>query len=453
MNPRETNSTPERVISVTTLNRLAREALEANFSLQWVAGEISNMTRASSGHLYFTLKDEQAQVRCTMWRNRAQLLPFRAENGMQVEVRALVSLYEARGDYQLSVEALRRAGLGNLYEAFLRLKAKLEDEGLFAAGLKRPLPRFPRGIAVVTSPQAAAWQDVLAALARRAPHVPICLYPAPVQGEGAGNRIAAAITLAGKRALRDGNELLLLVRGGGSLEDLAAFNDEAVARAIRASPLPVICGVGHETDVSIADFAADLRAATPTAAAELASAGFAELRDSLPAVHARLLRAIERRLESAAQRLDRAAGRLTHPRQRIHLNRLQLTHLTQRLTNRAQLLTTAHRTRVETLALRLAARRPDIAAANERLDMLSQRLQRAAHALLQRRGEKLAALNQHLIHLDPRGVLARGYSITRDANGVIVRSAAELANGDSTRIEFRDGVVAARVTAVYPPSR
>ena len=288
---------PGEVVSVSWLNRAAREALEGSFPLMWIAGEVSTLTRAASGHVYFTLKDEDAQVRCTMWRNRAQLLPFRLEHGMRVEVRALVTLFEPRGDYQLSVEAVRQAGIGNLYEAFLRLKARLEAEGLFDPAIKRPLPRFPRGIAVVTSPQAAAWRDVTAAFARRAPHLPLTLYPTPVQGDGAPARIAAAIATASRRAIADGNDVLLLVRGGGSLEDLAAFNDEAVARAIRSCRLPVVVGVGHETDVSIADFAADLRAATPTAATELASAGFADLHERLQALAARLARGMHRRLK------------------------------------------------------------------------------------------------------------------------------------------------------------
>ncbi len=433
------------VVSVSWLNRAARDALEGTFPLMWIAGEVSTLTRAASGHLYFTLKDEQAQVRCTMWRNRAQLLSFRLEHGMRVEVRALVTLFEPRGDYQLSVEAVRQAGVGNLYEAFLRLKAKLEAEGLFDPAIKRSLPRLPRGIAVVTSQQAAAWQDVTAALARRAPHVPITLYPTQVQGDSAPPQIAAAIRNAGIRAATDGNDVLLLVRGGGSLEDLAAFNDEAVARAIRACPLPVICGVGHETDVSIADFAADLRAATPTAAAELASAGFVELRDSLAQLSARLKRAMDRRIEIAAQRLDRAAARLTHPRQRIEAARLRLANLEHRLTSRSRQLIAVRQARVATLGLRLAARRPDIASHQTRLATLARRLQRATDNLLARQRGKLDALQQHLAHLDPRGVLARGYSITRDEAGLIVRDAATLQPGAHIQVEFHDGSVDATV--------
>jgi len=433
------------VVSVSWLNRAAREALEGSFPLMWVGGEVSNLTRAASGHLYFTLKDDQAQVRCTMWRNRAQLLPFRLEHGMRVEVRALVTLFEPRGDYQLSVEAARQAGVGSLYEAFLRLRARLEAEGLFDAASKRALPRFPRGVAVVTSPQAAAWRDVVAAFARRAPHLPLTLCPTPVQGDGAPAQIAAAIRRAGQRAAADGNDVLLLVRGGGSLEDLAAFNDEAVARAIRACPVPVVVGVGHETDVSIADFAADLRAATPTAAAELASAGFTELLDTLGHLETRLARAMHRRIETAAQRLDRAAARLTHPRQRIGQARLRVDHLQQRLHALIQRQLAASQARSAALGLRLRARRPDLAARRTQLDALARRLQRAGQTLLERRRSRLESLGQHLTHLDPRAVLSRGYSLTRDASGAIIRDAASLGPGASIHVEFHVGSVDATV--------
>lgn len=436
---------PGEVVSVSWLNRAARNVLEESFPLMWIAGEVSTLTRAASGHVYFTLKDEQAQVRCTMWRNRAQLLPFRLEHGMQVEVRALVSLFEPRGDYQLNVEAVRHAGVGNLYEAFLRLKARLEAEGLFEPAAKRALPRFPRGIAVVSSAQAAAWRDVTAALARRAAHVPITLYPTPVQGDGAPAQIAAAIRRAGRSTARDGTDVLLLVRGGGSLEDLAAFNSEAVARAIRACPLPVVVGVGHETDVSIADFAADLRAATPTAAAELASAGFVELHDKLALLDARLTRAMQRRVETAAQRLDRVAARLSHPRQRLVQAGLRLETLTQALHARMARQLAAGEARVGALSLRLAARKPDLAQRRARLDALAQRLERAGSNLLERRRSRLDALAQHLAHLDPRGVLARGYSITRNAAGEIMRDARTLAPGDGIHVELHQGSVDATV--------
>src|SRR5690606_16855850 len=319
------------VLGVSALNRMAREALEAALPLLWVGGEISNLTRASSGHVYFTLKDANAQVRCAMWRNRAQLLAFRPENGMRVEARALVTLYEARGDYQLNVEALRPAGIGNLFEAFNRLKAKLAAEGLFDPDQRRPLPRFPRAVGVVTSLQAAALRDVLVTLRRRAPHLPVVLYPAPVQGADAAARLVAAVQDAGRRAPQDGVDLLLLVRGGGSIEDLWSFNDEALARALRACPLPVVCGVGHETDFTIADFAADLRAPTPTGAAELASAGWHAARSELGTLQPRLQRALDRRLEGLAQRVDRAGLRLVHPRERLRQEATRLEHQGERL--------------------------------------------------------------------------------------------------------------------------
>jgi len=268
MRPDDFSSAPSGppVLAVSALNQAVARVLERSFPLVWVAGEISNFTRAASGHWYFTLKDDAAQVRAVMFKGRAQYADFAPREGDKVEVRTLVTLYAPRGDYQLNVEAIRRAGVGNLYEAFLRLKEKLEREGLFAPARKRPIPGFVRCIGIVTSPQAAALHDILTALRRRAPHVRVVLYPTPVQGEGAAARIARAIETASQRAECD---VLLVGRGGGSMEDLWSFNDETVARAIAACAMPVIAGIGHETDFTIADFAADLRAPTPTAAAEL----------------------------------------------------------------------------------------------------------------------------------------------------------------------------------------
>ncbi|MBX9810460.1 MAG: exodeoxyribonuclease VII large subunit, partial [Burkholderiales bacterium] len=238
-----------QVISVGELNRLAKDVLEQNLPLMWVAGEISNFKRYDSGHCYFTLKDAAAQVDCVMFRHKVQYLEWLPENGMQVEVRACPTLYEARGKFQLNVETMRRAGLGALYEAFEKLKAKLEQEGLFDAARKRPLPAFPRAVGVVTSPQAAALRDVLTTLRRRMPSLPVILYPAPVQGEGAAQKIAQAIATAGARNECD---VIIVCRGGGSIEDLWAYNEEAVARAIFACAIPVVSGVGHETDFTIA---------------------------------------------------------------------------------------------------------------------------------------------------------------------------------------------------------
>lgn len=436
-------STP--VLGVSALNRMAREALEAALPLLWVGGEISNLTRATSGHVYFTLKDASAQVRCAMWRNRAQLLAFRPENGMRVEARALVTLYEARGDYQLNVEALRPAGIGNLFEAFNRLKAKLAAEGLFDPDQRRPLPRFPRAVGIVTSLQAAALRDVLVTLRRRAPHLAVVLYPAPVQGSDAAARLVAAVRDAGRRAPQDGIDLLLLVRGGGSIEDLWSFNDEALARALRACPLPVVCGVGHETDFTIADFAADLRAPTPTGAAELASAGWHAARSELGVLQPRLQRALERRLEGLAQRVDRAGLRLVHPRERLRQARTGLAHQGERLRRAMERRLERAAQRCAQARLRLAAAAPRPAGQRARLDTLAQRLQRASAAVLAHRKTRLETLSTHLEHLAPGAVLARGYAIARDAHGGVLRSAASVPAGAAVSVQLADGSLDTRV--------
>ncbi|HEY4801925.1 MAG TPA: exodeoxyribonuclease VII large subunit, partial [Paraburkholderia sp.] len=261
-------SSGDVVVPVSALNRAIASMLERTFPLAWISGEVSNFTRAASGHWYFSIKDAQAQIRCVMFRGRAQYAEFTPREGDRIEVRALVTMYEPRGELQLNVEAVRRTGQGRLYEAFLRLKAQLEAEGLFDPERKRALPSHPRAIGVITSMQAAALRDVLTTLCRRAPHVPVIVYPAPVQGAGSAEKLTAMLETANARNEVD---VLVLCRGGGSIEDLWSFNDETLARAIAASAIPVVSGVGHETDFTIADFAADVRAPTPTGAAELVS--------------------------------------------------------------------------------------------------------------------------------------------------------------------------------------
>ncbi|AVZ79141.1 exodeoxyribonuclease VII large subunit [Zoogloeaceae bacteirum Par-f-2] len=436
------------VVPVSALNRLVREKLERSFPLMWVSGELSNLTRAPSGHLYFTLKDEHAQVRCTMWRNRAQLLPFRPQNGMRVEVRAQVTLYEVRGDFQLSVENLRQAGIGNLFEAFTRLKERLAAEGLFDPAGRRPVPRFPRAVGVVTSPAAAALRDVLATLARRAPNLPVVIYPAPVQGVDAGAALADVLSKAGARAANDQVDLILLVRGGGSMEDLWAFNDEALARAIRACPVPVISGVGHETDFTIADFAADLRAATPTGAAELASAGYHAAAAELSALAMALQRAWQRKIDTCSQRLDRAALRLIHPRERLARASVALEALRERLTRRADALAERRVQQLSQLALRLRACRPQLSVAQGQLTQLERDLARSMTALLATRQNTLASLENQLQHLAPQAVLARGYSIVRDAHGRILRSSQALQSGQSVAVQLHRGGFDAQVLSI-----
>jgi len=388
------------VLSVSQLLRGVRDLLERRYPLQWIAGEISNLRPAASGHLYFTLKDEQAQVDCVMFRSRASALDWEPADGLRVEARALVSLYEPRGRFQLNVETMRRAGLGPLYERFLRLRRKLEAEGLFDPAGKRALPAYPRQIGVVTSPAAAALQDVLTTLARRNASIPVVVYPAPVQGEGAAAKLAQALAAANARAECD---VLLLVRGGGSIEDLWQFNEEALARAIRASGIPVVVGVGHETDVTIADFAADERAPTPTAAAERVSPPREALLARLAEHAGRLARETARRIEYAMQAVDGLARRLVHPAERLRASSQHLGHL----------------------ALRLAA---------------------AMRLEFERSAARLDLAGRSLAGLSPTAVLARGYSITRDASGALLRDAASVKEGERLRTTLARGELESEVT-------
>ena len=433
------------VLTVSELNRMARRALESQLPLLWVEGEVSNFTRAASGHWYFSLKDANAQVRCVMFRGRNQFADFTPTNGDHVEVRALPSLYEARGDFQLGAEQIRRAGAGRLYEAFLKLKARLDAEGLFDPAKKRALPRFPRTLGIVTSPQAAALHDVLTALSRRMPGLPVILYPTPVQGAGAGAQIAAAIRTAGARAECD---VLLVCRGGGSLEDLWAFNDEAVARAIAMSPMPVVSGVGHETDFTLADFAADLRAPTPTAAAELASPVRAELLLQLDQAARRLRHHQARRLQTEMQRIDYLARRLLHPAEQLRRQRLDLSALAQRLGSAVRAHVAREQLAVARLGQRLATPRHRIAHEQQRLDSLADRGRRAAEGGLACQHLTLERLAKSLAHLNPEGVLARGYSIVQRADGAVVQDAATLATGDVLDVRFHHGRARTRVETV-----
>ena len=410
-----------QILTVAELNREARRLLEQQFPLLWVAGEISNLTRAASGHIYFSLKDAQAQVRCVMFRSRAQLLPWKLDNGQQVEVQALVTLYEARGDFQLNVEGMRRAGIGRLYELFLKLREKLAGEGLFAPERKREIPRYPKRIGIVTSPQAAALRDVIAAFRRRAPHVELIIYPTLVQGAEAPPAIVAALDQA---YARNECDVLLIVRGGGSIEDLWAFNDEAVARQLAVSPAPTICGVGHETDTTIADYVADRRAATPTAAAELASAGWFEAAAEVAALDDDLRRTMQDVLETRMQALDRLALRLVHPAQRL----------------------AASRQRLELLAHRLQAAMQQGMTQQPRLDRLNHRLRQAMAGQLARQQRRLSHCQGALAGLSPLATLERGYSIVRSPQGSIVQSADQVAEGDALDLQFARGSARARVT-------
>ena len=432
----------QTVISVAELNRLARAAIERGVPLVWVAGEISNFKRYDSGHCYFTLKDEAAQVDAVMFRHKAQYLDWQPENGMQVEVRATATVYEARGKFQLVVDAMRRAGLGALYAAFEKLKAKLEQEGLFDPALKRGLPPFPRTVGVVTSPQAAALRDVITALRRRMPGIGVIIYPAPVQGEGAGAKIAEAIALAGARAEC---EVLIVCRGGGSIEDLWAFNEEAVARAIRACPLPVVSGVGHETDFTIADFAADLRAPTPTAAAELVSPDGVKLKRDVLLSGQQLARVFARGIEDRMQRLDYLSRRLTHPGERIRNQVILLQHLATRLRGAWGRGADEQTWQLRDAAQRLRAAAPDTGVLVRQQLELARRLRGAAREGMTAAAERVTGIRSHLLHLNPQRVLERGYSIAETADGMIVRDSAQLAEEQELKLTLARGWAGVRV--------
>jgi exodeoxyribonuclease VII large subunit len=348
------------------------------------------------------------------------------------------------------MEGMRRAGIGRLYELFVRLREKLTAEGLFDADRKREIPRFPRRIGIITSPQAAALRDVIAAFARRAPHVELVIYPTLVQGAEAPAAIVAALETAAARAECD---LLLIVRGGGSIEDLWAFNDEAVARAIAVSPAPTISGVGHETDTTIADYVADQRAATPTAAAELASAGWFEAAAEVDDLSRTLRRSLQQDLETRMQAVDRLALRLIHPAQRLAVSRQGLELLGRRLQTATQHALGSRRTKLADLELRLSRARPTLQPARQQFDQMSYRLRQAAHNLITRQSDRLTRCGSALAALSPTATLQRGYSIVRSADGQVVRDASLLANGERLNLRFAQGEATAVVENTQPDVR
>ena len=433
---------PAEILTVSALARSVRDLLEHRYPLSWVVGEISNFVRAKSGHLYFSLKDETAQVRCVMFRNRGQYLDWEPREGLRVEVRALITLYEARGDFQLNVETMRRAGAGTLFEAFIRLRDKLSQEGLFDAAHKKPLPGYPRRIGVITSLQAAALRDVLTTLARRNPSIPVVIYPAQVQGDGAAQQLAAAIGAAARRAECD---VLILCRGGGSIEDLWAFNDEQLARAIHACPIPLVTGIGHETDFTIAEFVADSRAATPTAAAELASPARSELLAALLQLRRSLLRQMQFALETRAQRVDTLSSRLQSPADRLAASAARISAARTRLSAAFAQCTRNAEWRLAHATRRLAAAMPNLGLLRQRVAQLETSLKRATLQRIAMISEDLARLSLALAHLDPTAVLARGYAIARMADGRVVRTGASLSAGDALELRFAQGGASVRV--------
>jgi len=426
--------------SVSALLLAAGDALAARFGAVTVRGELSGCTRASSGHCYFTLKDAAGgagALRCAMFKRAAALSNVPLQDGLQVELRGRLAVYEARGELQMVVESLQRLGAGQLYEEFLRLRARLAAEGLFDPRRKRPLPPFVRTVGVVTSTAGAALHDVVATLARRAPHVQVIVYPSLVQGADAPAALVAALAQVERRNEVDA---VLVCRGGGSLEDLWAFNDERVVRALDGLSRPVVSGVGHETDVTLVDLVADLRAATPTAAAEAVAVERAVVLDALTASARRLAARVEQRLQAHAQRLDTAAARLARPAQalgawRERLQRLEGRHASA-LRTRAQALARAQ----EGLGARLArAGERVLNARRERHQSLGARFVRAAERTLSRHGDTLRRHEQALANLDPHRVLERGYTLLESRDGHALVSAAALQPGQAVVAVLHDG--------------
>lgn len=445
MPPLPTLDNYHEVFTVSKLNYCTKVLLEQTMPLLWVRGEVSNLKQYHSGHWYFSLKDANAQVRCVMFRHKNQYLDWQPKDGLQVEVRALVTLYESRGDFQLNVETIRRAGLGKLFEAFEQLKTRLEQAGLFKPEHKKILPIFPQQIGIITSPSTAALRDTLSTLQRRMPMLPVIIYPSPVQGADAAKSIVASIKIASKRADCD---VLILCRGGGSIEDLWSFNEEIVAQAIAACKIPIITGIGHETDFTIADFVADKRAPTPTGAAELASQDSAELLRSLITLLQRLQRVIVQHLERCMQKTDGFGHRLIHPGERIHNQRIHLQHLQERLINNWAYYIEKRNWKLSELNQFLTLATPKIAPLLEQQNEFAQRLHFASSRFLETRRVSLLHNQAQLAHLNPQSVLERGYSITYSTDGKVIRNSKLINPGDKIQVKFAKGKAYAEVTEI-----
>jgi exodeoxyribonuclease VII large subunit len=445
----------EHVYTPSELNREVRLHLEMGFPRILVEAEISNLSRPTSGHFYFTLKDDKAQIRCALFRSAAVRQDVRLENGMQVLARGRISLYEPRGDFQLILDSVQTAGEGALQRQFEELKKKLQAEGLFDATHKRALPPYPGRIGLVTSPRGAAVRDILHVLGRRWPLAKVRLYPVLVQGSGAAAEIRGALEAANRHGWA---ELLIFGRGGGSLEDLLAFNDEAVARAVFASAIPVISAVGHETDFSICDFVADLRAPTPSAAAELAAPDQAVLRETFARAQRQLSRRMQGRIQHVNQRLDHLAHRLQqrHPAARLADQARRLQALKATLQGNVRRLLETRALRLDTLTQRLATRRPErtLAALGERVGAARRSLDRLALEAVRARRQRLRELARTLHAVSPLEVIGRGYAvITAAVTGSVVSSVAQLKQGDRLEARLADGSLLCTVDSIREGSR
>ncbi|ORM67502.1 exodeoxyribonuclease VII large subunit [Pantoea rwandensis] len=439
------------IFTVSRLNTTVRQLLENEMGLVWLSAEISNFTQPSSGHWYFTLKDDGAQVRCAMFRNSNRRVTFRPQHGQQVLVRASITLYEPRGDYQLLIESMHPAGEGLLQQQFEQLKARLAAEGLFDQQFKQPLPDPARQVGVITSATGAALHDVLRVLHRRDPSLPVIIYPTPVQGVDAPAAIVRAIELANQR---DECDVLIVGRGGGSLEDLWSFNDERVARAIFASRLPIVSAVGHETDVTIADFVADLRAPTPSAAAEVVSRNQIELLRRLQSQQQRMEMAMDFYIAEQQRRFTRIQHRLQqqHPQLRLARQQTTLFQLQRRLGEAMdQRLRSANRQQ-DRLLQRLNNQQPQgrILRAQQQMQQWQYRLQQGMEKQLNHNRQRFGTLAAQLEGVSPLATLARGFSVTTDTQGQLVKKTQQLHKGDLLRTRLDDGWVESQVTALEP---
>lgn len=435
------------IYSVAELNREARTILEGSFPSIWVEGEISNLACPASGHMYFSLKDANAQVRCALFKNRALRLATRPENGMQVLVRAGVSLYEGRGEFQLIVEYLEPAGAGALQRAFEELKKRLEAQGLFRAEDKKAIPAMPQRVGIITSPTGAAIRDILSVLRRRYPGIDVIIYPVPVQGAEAPGKIRAMLKTAEQRNEVD---VLILSRGGGSLEDLWAFNDEALARDIHACTLPTVSAVGHEIDFTIADFVADLRAATPSAAAESVSPSREHLSRQLERYEGLLARQLNQRIRNLRDRITGLGRRLPHPMRTLQQFSQRLDDLALRSQRAIRNKLQHNRALLNRLISLLAVQNPrrQLRQQRERCNQLGSQLQRALLNHMERKKERLSRLSHNLHTISPLATLGRGYAIIQKSDGIIVRDAQQLSKGETVSGRFGKGQALFTVNSV-----
>jgi exodeoxyribonuclease VII large subunit len=433
------NEQPQReILSVSQLNRRSRQLLETHLPLLWVEGEISNFSRPSSGHWYFTLKDAQAQIRCAMFRNRNMRVRQAPQQGQQVLVRARVSLYEGRGDYQLIVEHMEESGFGALQRAFEELKHRLYQQGLFAPELKKPLPTLPCHIGVITSPSGAAIRDILTVLERRFPMTPVSIFPVAVQGQEAAPQICRALDNANRLSDCD---VLIVGRGGGSLEDLWPFNEESVAYAIANSRIPVVSAVGHEVDITISDYVADMRAPTPSAAAELITPDGDEMLQTFCGMEVLLEESAARKLQQLQQRLDSLHARLRHPGEKLQAQSQRLDHLEIRLQRVMQQRLHTARLRLDNLSSRQTYLHPEkpIQQNKDVVKQLQTRLTAQINNQLERQKQRLGKAVDLLDTVSPLNTLKRGYAITSNQNGEIIRKAAQVEIGERINTKLGEG--------------